>query len=100
MGMFGGVPDSTAPARRSFSEVREIFWKGLRANRLVASARMQSPVRSGSTKTHRQLATRLSLIERLADWKDQVRWPELFHNYWRLPSHMPPQHGLTDSAPH
>src|SRR5213595_1377107 len=30
------------------------------------------------------LATRRSLVERLADWDDQRRWQEFFDTYWKL----------------
>jgi RNA polymerase sigma factor (sigma-70 family) len=30
------------------------------------------------------LATRRSLVERLADWGDQLRWQEFFDTYWKL----------------
>ncbi len=43
------------------------------------------------------LATRLSLIERLADWKDQARWQEFFDTYWRLIYNVARKAGLTDS---
>ncbi|HYR57610.1 MAG TPA: sigma-70 family RNA polymerase sigma factor [Chthoniobacteraceae bacterium] len=58
---------------------------------------MQIPVPTGSTKTQRQLATRLSLIERLADWKDQARWQEFYDTYWRLIYNVARKAGLTDS---
>jgi RNA polymerase sigma-70 factor (ECF subfamily) len=50
-----------------------------------------------ATKSDRLLATRLSLIERLADWKDQVRWQEFFDTYWRLIYNVARKAGLTDS---
>ena len=43
------------------------------------------------------LATRLSLIERLADWQDQARWQEFFDTYWRLIYNVARKSGLTDS---
>ncbi|PYL24481.1 MAG: RNA polymerase subunit sigma, partial [Verrucomicrobia bacterium] len=43
------------------------------------------------------LATRRSLIERLADWGDQVRWQEFFDTYWRLIYSAARQSGLTDA---
>jgi RNA polymerase sigma-70 factor (ECF subfamily) len=53
-------------------------------------------VRSGTSKTGRLLATRLSLIERLGDWKDQARWQEFFDTYWRLIYNVARKAGLTD----
>ena len=58
---------------------------------------MQTPVRSAHTKTDRLLATRLSLIERLADWKDQARWQQFYDTYWRLIYGVARQSGLTDA---
>ncbi len=55
------------------------------------------PIRSAKTKTGRMLATRLSLIERLADWQDQARWQEFFDTYWRLIYNVARKSGLTDS---
>ena len=55
------------------------------------------PVRSPHSKTGRLLATRLSLIERLADWQDQARWQEFFDTYWRLIYNVARKSGLTDA---
>ena len=55
------------------------------------------PVRGTHSKTDRLLATRLSLIERLADWGDQARWQEFFDTYWRLIYSVARKAGLTDS---
>jgi RNA polymerase sigma-70 factor (ECF subfamily) len=55
------------------------------------------PVRSGQSKTDRLLATRLSLIERLADWQDRARWQEFFDTYWRLIYNVARKAGLTDA---
>ena len=55
------------------------------------------PVRSANSKTGRMLATRLSLIERLADWQDQAKWQEFFDTYWRLIYNVARKSGLTDS---
>jgi RNA polymerase sigma factor (sigma-70 family) len=43
------------------------------------------------------LATRRSLVERLADWGDQLRWQEFFDTYWKLIYSAARQSGLTDS---
>src|SRR5436309_13260515 len=43
------------------------------------------------------IATRRSLIERLADWGDQRRWQEFFDTYWKLIYSVARQSGLTDS---
>lgn len=37
-----------------------------------------------SKEKERFAATRLSLIERLADWEDQRTWDEFYQTYWRL----------------
>ena len=55
------------------------------------------PVRGANSKSERLLATRLSLIERLADWNDQARWQEFFDTYWRLIYNVARKSGLTDS---
>jgi DNA-directed RNA polymerase specialized sigma24 family protein len=43
------------------------------------------------------LGTRRSLIERLADWGDQVRWQEFFDTYSKLIYSAARRSGLTDS---
>src|SRR5213076_1591095 len=43
------------------------------------------------------LATRRSLVERLADWGDQLRWQEFFDTYSKLIYSAARQSGLTDS---
>ena len=43
------------------------------------------------------LATRRSLVERLADWGDQRRWQEFFDTYWKLIYSAARQAGLTDT---
>ena len=43
------------------------------------------------------IATRRSLIERLADWGDQVRWQEFFDTYWKLIHSAARKSGLTDA---
>ena len=57
---------------------------------------MQS-VRGRHPKGDRLLATRLSLIERLADWQDHAKWQEFFDLYWRLIYAVARQAGLTDA---
>jgi RNA polymerase sigma-70 factor (ECF subfamily) len=42
------------------------------------------------------IATRRSLVERLADWGDQLRWQEFFDTYWRLIHSAARKSGLTD----
>ncbi|MEM7602561.1 MAG: sigma-70 family RNA polymerase sigma factor [Verrucomicrobiota bacterium] len=40
---------------------------------------------SDSKQARREFeATRMSLIERLSDWKDQRSWDEFYQTYWRL----------------
>lgn len=48
------------------------------------------------TRGDRLAATRLSLIERLGDWRDQRRWQEFFDTYWRLIYSVARKSGLTD----
>lgn len=55
------------------------------------------PVRSGQFKEDRFTATRLSLIERLADWQDQVRWQQFFDTYSRLIFNFARKAGLTNA---
>ncbi len=43
------------------------------------------------------LATRLSLIERLGDWKEHAKWQEFFDLYWRLIYNVARKAGLTDA---
>ncbi|MFZ3376272.1 MAG: sigma-70 family RNA polymerase sigma factor [Chthoniobacterales bacterium] len=43
------------------------------------------------------LATRRSLVERLADWRDQLRWQEFFDTYSKLIYSAARQSGLTDT---
>jgi RNA polymerase sigma factor (sigma-70 family) len=43
------------------------------------------------------IATRRSLVERLADWGDQLRWQEFFDTYWRLIHSAARKSGLTDA---
>src|SRR5437868_10240039 len=47
-------------------------------------------------KNSRMIATRRSLVERLADWGDQLRWQEFFDTYWKLIYSAARQSGLTD----
>ena len=43
------------------------------------------------------IATRRSLVERLADWGDQLRWQEFFDTYWKLIYSAARKSGLTDA---
>jgi DNA-directed RNA polymerase specialized sigma24 family protein len=43
------------------------------------------------------LATRQSLVERLADWNDQKRWQQFFDSYWKLIHRAARKAGLTES---
>ena len=43
------------------------------------------------------LATRRSLVERLTDWGDQLRWQEFFDTYWKLIYSAARRSGLTDT---
>jgi RNA polymerase sigma factor (sigma-70 family) len=48
-------------------------------------------------KTAGLLATRRSLIDRLANWDDQRRWQEFFNTYWKLIYSTARKSGLTDA---
>src|ERR1700758_3061882 len=48
-------------------------------------------------KTSGLIATRRSLVERLADWGDQRRWQEFFDTYSKLIYSAARQSGLTDA---
>ena len=48
-------------------------------------------------KTAGLLATRRSLVDRLANWDDQRRWQEFFDTYWKLIYSAARQSGLTDA---
>src|SRR5436309_1939542 len=43
------------------------------------------------------LATRRSLVEKLADWNDRKRWQQFFDSYWKLIHRAARQAGLTES---
>ena len=47
-------------------------------------------------RTSGLIATRRSLVERLADWGDQQRWQEFFDTYWKLIYSAARQSGLTE----
>jgi hypothetical protein len=42
------------------------------------------------------IATRRSLVDRLANWDDQRRWQEFFDTYWKLIYSTARKSGLTD----
>jgi RNA polymerase sigma-70 factor (ECF subfamily) len=46
------------------------------------------------------LATRRSLVDRLADWGDQLRWQEFFDTYSKLIYSAARRSGLTDAEAH
>ena len=48
-------------------------------------------------KTGGLLATRRSLVDRLANWDDRKRWQEFFDTYWKLIYSAARKSGLTDS---
>jgi RNA polymerase sigma-70 factor (ECF subfamily) len=48
-------------------------------------------------ETGRLLATRRSLVDRLANWDDQRRWQEFFDTYWKLIYSAARKSGLTDA---
>ena len=48
-------------------------------------------------KTAGLLATRRSLVDRLANWDDQRRWQEFFDTYWKLIYSAAQKSGLSDS---
>lgn len=43
------------------------------------------------------LVTRRSLVERLADWRDQKNWQEFFETYWKLIYSVAIKAGLTET---
>src|SRR3989440_3803407 len=43
------------------------------------------------------LATRRSLVDRLANWDDQRRWQDFFDTYWKLIYGVARKSGLTDT---
>jgi len=43
------------------------------------------------------VATRRSLVDRLANWDDQKRWQEFFDTYWRLIYEVAIRSGLTEA---
>src|ERR1700736_2304776 len=43
------------------------------------------------------VATRRSLVDRLANWDDQKRWQEFFDTYWKLIYSTARKSGLTDA---
>jgi RNA polymerase sigma factor (sigma-70 family) len=48
-------------------------------------------------KTAGLLATRRSLVDRLANWDDQRRWQDFFDTYWKLIYSTAQKSGLTDA---
>jgi RNA polymerase sigma factor (sigma-70 family) len=48
-------------------------------------------------KTSGLLATRRSLVDRLANWDDRKRWQEFFDTYWKLIYSAARKSGLTDA---
>jgi RNA polymerase sigma factor (sigma-70 family) len=48
-------------------------------------------------KTGNMLATRRSLVDRLANWDDRARWQEFFDSYWKLIYSAARKSGLTDA---
>jgi len=48
-------------------------------------------------KTAGLLATRRSLVDRLANWDDQRRWQDFFDTYWKLIYSAAQKSGLTDT---
>jgi len=48
-------------------------------------------------KTGGLLATRRSLVDRLANWDDRERWQEFFDTYWKLIYSAARKSGLTDA---
>ena len=52
---------------------------------------------NSSMKTGGLLATRRSLVDRLANWDDQRRWQEFFDTYWKLIYSAARKSGLTDA---
>jgi RNA polymerase sigma-70 factor (ECF subfamily) len=54
-------------------------------------------MKRSTTTGPRLLATRRSLVERLANWQDQQHWQEFFDTYWKLIYAVARKSGLTDA---
>src|ERR1700730_5130784 len=66
--------------------------RGYGLGRSTSSATIQSHM-----KTAGLLATRRSLVDRLANWDDQRRWQDFFDTYWKLIYSAAQKSGLTDA---
>ena len=60
-------------------------------------ARGQNCVRKIDMKNSALIATRRSLVDRLANWDDQRRWQEFFDTYWKLIYSAARKSGLADA---
>ena len=112
------LPNISSANRRSEPPIREIdlfnlerssgvFMRRIRAPRQNLSENLgNGPLRcldaaawrpyDVSMKQPSLLATRRSLVERLADWGDQLRWQEFFDTYSKLIYSAARKSGLTD----
>ena len=68
-----------------------------RAFQSIHLARSLGGVRRSDVKQPSLLATRRSLVDRLADWGDQLRWQEFFDTYSKLIYSAARKSGLTDA---
>jgi RNA polymerase sigma-70 factor (ECF subfamily) len=74
--------------------------RGIRRPRENLSENFSSPIESAKTSGMKQaslVATRRSLVERLADWRDHRRWQEFFDTYWKVIYSAARKSGLTDT---
>ena len=72
------------------------------AGRIACATKLQRCPATRSRYDHRMpgeslLATRRSLVDRLANWDDQRRWQEFFDTYWKLIYSAARKSGLTDA---
>ena len=81
--------------RRPPKNLSEKIWIA-RADRLWIAAASGTDYNI-SVRTGSLLATRRSLVDRLANWDDQRRWQEFFDTYWKLIYSAAGQSGLTDA---
>src|SRR5262249_184542 len=82
----GSLPRATNASRKAMISA-DCVWV---AGRALCSYKI-------AMKQANMLATRRSLVERLADWRDQLRWQEFFDTYSKLIYSAARQSGLTDN---
>jgi RNA polymerase sigma factor (sigma-70 family) len=85
---------SAAVLRRFYSDAKGIQTLSAAADLAGINAPGYNTIRM---KTGGLLATRRSLVDRLANWDDQRRWQEFFDTYWKLIYSAARKSGLTDA---